>query len=1433
MLGRIKNSLQLKWMVFSILLATIPLAIAGFSIIQIYQKDLKKSVIEIEETKASLVVETMQAFLEKVTSNLFFLAKHENLREVSLFHTKEYLENVLYQNDYISELTLLNDKGRETVKVSKYKVVGPSDLKDQSKSEMFRVTSKSQVYYGDVRVTISEEPSMMIAIPIEEHKGKTIGVLTAQIHLQCLWDIVSKTKIGEKGFAYVVDREGNLIAHHDTRLVWMKENVSYLCGARCHIQKESVFEWGWPSGERFLNVRKRIKNLGWTVFVQVPIEEAYEPVRKVANTALKYILIALAVAVILSLFLTRRLIHPIKQLSGEMAKVSKGNLDVHIATTTRDELGLLTESFNQMIRDLKQSHEALKEAEAKYRTIFEDSKDMVYITTVDGEVLDVNQAGLDLFGYGTKEEMMQVYVRDTFLNPEDRKRFRNEIRKEWFVKDFEVKLKRKGGTPIDVLITANARRDDSGNIISYEGTIKDISDRKRMEDELVRRTEGLQVLYELGLLINQTLDLEKVLPIALEMTLDLTGFEMGSIHLLNEDGEILELKCSEGQPPILAENIKNVKFGEGVCGKAVKLKQAIILSIDEYPTPQVIPFLREGEIQSLVGIPLLAKGEAIGAITLLSRSVHTLNQREVNLLESIGNQIGIAIENARLFSAVAKAKSEWETTFDAVTDLITIRDKDYRILRVNKATIERFGMEPREMVGQKCYEILYHKEVPCEGCYVSEALKTKRPASGERESKYLNGVFHYFTFPIFDEAGEVIAVFDMAREITEEKRLGIEKEVINNVYKILASSLDVREVFRAVHSELKKVLDSERMTIVIFDGAGEGFRFFALDKDYEIKELMEGVTYPLKGTPSEKAAQTGLPVIISNTEESDYWTSQKLLKEGIHSILVFPLEYKEKIFGTFNFGCKATSHFSERHLNILQQIVPGLAISIQNSLLLEEMKQSEERYRTVVEGAHDGICVIGKDNRFKYVNHRLAEIFGYLDEELIGMDFRDIVDEESQRLMAYRFTRLERGEKSSSGFELNAVRKDGDIRNIEINAKVMKDSQGEINYIVFVKDITEKKKMEEQLIQTEKLRAIGEMASGVAHDFNNALAVILGNTQLLLYTAKDEGLKESLKVIEKVARDSAQTVRRLQDFTRKRVYQELYKLDINLVVKDSIEITKPKWKDDVQGRGILIEMVSNFEEVPPVVGNASELREVITNMIFNAIEAMPEGGKIKIRTFQKEKNVYIRISDTGIGMTEEVRKKVFEPFFTTKPFSNTGLGLSMSYGIIKRFGGEFEVESKIGHGTTFTIILPIGLEGKEEGAISSIIKKGREARILVIDDEETVRGVLSQILSQGKHRVTVAENGEDGIRLFKEEEFDIVLTDLGMPGMSGWEVGRAIKKMSPHTPVGMITGWEAEVDQAKIKENGIDFVIPKPFQFDQILKVVDETIASKGKPFMT
>jgi len=203
------------------------------------------------------------------------------------------------------------------------------------------------------------------------------------------------------------------------------------------------------------------------------------------------------------------------------------------------------------------------------------------------------------------------------------------------------------------------------------------------------------------------------------------------------------------------------------------------------------------------------------------------------------------------------------------------------------------------------------------------------------------------------------------------------------------------------------------------------------------------------------------------------------------------------------------------------------------------------------------------------------------------------------------------------------------------------------------------------------------------------------------------------------------------------------------------------------------------------------------------------------------------VKDTGAGMPEEVRKRIFEPFFTTKTFSHTGLGLSVSYGIIKRFGGEIEVESRVGRGTTFAIALPEGVRGKEQAGVFPVALQGKRGRILVIDDEELVRDVLYKILSEADHRVTVAGSGEEGIRLLKENDFDVVLTDLGMPGMSGWEVCQAVKRISPELPVGMITGWGAEVDHEKMEENGLDFVISKPFDLNQILNVVAERIEGK------
>jgi two-component system, cell cycle sensor histidine kinase and response regulator CckA len=1087
---------------------------------------------------------------------------------------------------------------------------------------------------------------------------------------------------------------------------------------------------------------------------------------------------------------------------------------------------------------------------------------------------------------------------------------------------------------------------------------------KEMEEELVQRTRELEALNEMGTLINQTLvDLDTIFPIALEKAMSLTGFEMGSIFMLNEERNILERKFHKGFPPKMLEDGEVLKYGEGVSGRAVILKQPIINSINEYSSFRVSPVLIEGGIQTLVGFPLLAKGKAIGTITLFSRSPHDFTQREVNLLESIGNQIGLALENAKLFEEVKKRLDEltilYEITKISTSSLnldlmlreiinslnsffkfealgILLIEENTKILVLHRASYNDLSISDIGKLGlcvgkgitgwvAEKGEPLLVDDVREDDRYIcgdenirSEMcvpLKVGQKVIGviDAQSKELNAFSENNLRLLNIATGQIATIIENVR-LYEEIKQSEEKyrTVVEGVHDGVAV-LGTDFKFKYVNNRLSEILgySKEELTGMDFQNVlteenqqfvidryvkwvrkeenTPHFEFDFLRKDGEIRHmeirnkemrdsegnmsfvaLMRDISERKLAEEALRQSEEKYRTILENIEdgyyEADIAGNFTFFNDSMCQIFGYPKEelmgmnnrqYTDKenakrLFQAFNKVYRTgepgrgfayeiirkdgTKRYIEASIS-LQKDSSGKPIGFRGVIrditerkqAEEALRQSEEKYRAILENIEDGYYEVDLAGNMTFFNDSINRISGYSKEEAMGMNIRKYTDEETAKKVIQAYNRVYRTGEPYRGYSYEIIAKDETKRYIEVSVSLQKDSSGKpIGFRGILRDITEKKRMEEQLLQSEKLRAVGEMASGVAHDFNNALAAILGNTQLLLYTTKDEELKGSLKVIEKVAWDSAQTVRRLQDFTRKSVHQELFKVDVNSIIKDSIEITKPKWKDEVQSRGIHIEMVSNFEEIPTVIGSTSELREVITNMIFNAIEAMPEGGKIEIRTFQRKSNVFIQISDSGIGMTEEVKKKAFEPFFTTKPFSNTGLGLSMSYGVIKRFGGEIEVESKVGHGATFTIILPIGLEGKEEVDVSPIIKKGREARILVIDDEETVRSVLSRILSQVNHQVTVAENGEEGIRLFREKDFDLVLTDLGMPGMSGWEVCRAIKKMSSHIPVGMITGWGIEVDQAKIEENGIDFVIPKPFQFDQILKVVDETIASRG-----
>ena len=360
---------------------------------------------------------------------------------------------------------------------------------------------------------------------------------------------------------------------------------------------------------------------------------------------------------------------------------------------------------------------------------------------------------------------------------------------------------------------------------------------------------------------------------------------------------------------------------------------------------------------------------------------------------------------------------------------------------------------------------------------------------------------------------------------------------------------------------------------------------------------------------------------------------------------------------------------------------------------------------------------------------------------------------------------------------------------------------------------------QDQLVRTEKLRALGEMASGVAHDFNNLLAAILGRAQLVLARLSDPKLRQWVAIIERAALDGAQTVRRLQEFTRIRRDEPLVAVDLNQIVRDALDITQSRWRDEASSRGVSIEVRTSFTDPAAVAGDGAELREALMNLILNAVDAMPDGGTLTLRTSRGADGVHLVVADTGVGMPESVRSRIFDPFFTTKGPRGTGLGLSMTYGILSRHGATVDVETAEGRGTTFRLTFPSSerlLEAHRPRAIA-IPPPVAALACLVVDDDPAVGAVVGDMIEASGHRAVVVEDPAAAIVRFQREPFDVVFTDLAMPGVSGWEVTRAVKSAAPAVPIFMMTGFGVELSDDERQRHGLEAVLVKPLRIDDIV----------------
>jgi GAF domain-containing protein/CheY-like chemotaxis protein len=395
---------------------------------------------------------------------------------------------------------------------------------------------------------------------------------------------------------------------------------------------------------------------------------------------------------------------------------------------------------------------------------------------------------------------------------------------------------------------------------------------------------------------------------------------------------------------------------------------------------------------------------------------------------------------------------------------------------------------------------------------------------------------------------------------------------------------------------------------------------------------------------------------------------------------------------------------------------------------------------------------------------------------------------------------------------------------------------------------------QEQLVRVEKLKALGELSAGVAHDFNNLLAAILGRAQLLRMRSTDPQLRQGLEVIERAALDGAETVRRILGFARAGSEAEYAPVDLAALIPQVLEVTRPRWKDEAQQRGAAIEAELVLEPAPAVRGNAAELREVLVNLVFNAVDAMPHGGRLTVGTRrlwrpgpagdavnphlevladqrdEVRELVEIFVRDTGVGMSESVRRRAFDPFFTSKGVKGSGLGLSVVYGIVSRHGGEVILESQEGAGTTVAIRLPATTRTPAEAGEPALSPAPRAGRIVVLDDEEVLAQTLADVLRLQRHQVEVFTEPRAALAHLAGASADLFFTDLGMPEMSGWDVAQEARRIHPQLPIVLVTGWGHQIDPAQVRECRVNALVSKPYRVQDIMRVVAEILPARPAP---
>lgn len=952
----------------------------------------------------------------------------------------------------------------------------------------------------------------------------------------------------------------------------------------------------------------------------------------------------------------------------------------------------------------------------------------------------------------------------------------------------------------------------------------------RLQARLRATAREAEALYKASTFLVDSTDLDRLLEKILDAIDEHFGHPIATVHLRVPDSDILELRAWRGFDQSLASRVDRVS-GPGIVARVCRTgRLANVADVTDDPDYYVaIPITR-----SEIAVPLLIDGEVIGVVNVESPETGIFSASDERILTSFAEQAAVAVMSAQLHERMRNQANREALTNAMISAMHRSSDLD---------------------------EIL---QIPCEG--LAKALKVERAYVAlvdwnEKVARFVHtysadnsdvftGSFPLSAMPELSERlwrGEAVAAADAFNEpILAAARGSYERYNTHAVVYQPVIQLGDWHAVLLVCSEKERIWTKDELAFIKTVSEQMGTAFVQVELFERVSQAKREWELTFDTMSDGVLLVDGESKVYgANAAAADMLRMQREDLIGRHCCeLIMPSDGSECPIQTSIRGAtRLHLQFIPERIGRLTQLTVDPIADARGAVAVlrdvSEIRRAEADARRqsvilsqLVSSATDQIAMIDGEGTIVWLNQALVDAAGLSDIDGGAPRFIDILSSEVRATAEAELERALAGEPRF--FETAVTSADGSDTWMLVTLTPVFDESSLAGVLVIGRDITSHRRAAERAAEADKLRALGQLSSGVAHNFNNALSVILGRTQLLRRRLADPSLVRDLDIIEQVSHEAASTVRRIQNFARRRLHESFDPIDLRMLVADTLEMTSTRWRSESNAYGVRYHVRFDAKDGDYVIrGNDSELREVFVNLIFNALDAMPKGGDLAITMRREGVFVQVQVADTGCGMSEEVQRRVFEPFFTTKGVKGTGLGLPVSYGIVSRHDGRIEVDTEQGRGTTFTIALPAistrAVADEMARTVHAIGPPSHLADVVVVDDDASVAEMVTEALRDRGHHVRSATGAREALTLIEAQEATVLVTDLSMPEMNGIALADEVRERWPGTRIVLMTGADlSSLGDVSLEQIG-DFTLTKPFELDELVYLVESaaTLAVK------